>query len=86
MNVSGGVNLLCVTIVFAGLLVDMVWKSFSMAKWYVNLITATYLLIQISLLNYEVKRVLTAALTNDSSNYQDRTFCSLTSFHFQVLV
>lgn len=57
----------------SGLFVDLVWKSFSMSRWYADMLISLVVLFQLLVLNYEAKQILSLTLIGDAGNYKNTT-------------
>lgn len=85
VSVAHKINLCFSTVLFSGLLVDMVWKSFGMSVWYADLVVSIILLCQMLVLTYEAKQVLSLTLIGDAAGYRSTTLGELSSLHAQLM-
>lgn len=81
MSVAGKINLCFATVLFSGLLIDLIWKSFGISVWYADLIVSIILLCQMLILTYEAKQVLSLTLIGDAAGYRSTTLGELSSLH-----
>lgn len=85
VKLIGKIDLIFMIVIFSGLLIDLIWKSFSVSLWYADMLISVVLMCQILVFNYEAKQILSLTLIGDASNYKSTTFGFFKSVYFKIM-
>ena len=72
--------------VLLGLVVDCIWRSYYLSKWYAAALISGYLMLQIIALAWEAKTLLGIMEVDEGSNGRKWAMCEIISIHSQNLV